>query len=150
MTLDTNTELAARSEANAIYSAFFMEGLRDNDYEATLSVAESLGMGAIELVAGLVPYSLFADRLIVSSLKASEGLTPSGVFPYEVCSVFGKWYGEHVLSKRSLPGETTCKDWLKAKTLEFFRSTTDRKVLEKIEAAIEEIWPFGGAARAQA
>lgn len=103
----------------ATYAAFFMEGLRDSgDYHELL---DTWGHGCVELVQEMTSHSAYLGSLVDAVEKAFEdSLDFPGVFEYEVCSPFGKWFAEIVRCTGATPTEGICRGQLREYVLQFF------------------------------
>lgn len=114
------------------YPAFLMEGLHDAGYTA---VIDAYGQGCIELVQELVAYTPYIKTLV----KAVEAVTPDhpGVFEYEVCSPFGRWFGQHILESGA-PNQPACRAWLAAEVVTFFSQYSTPAETEKIMFAVTQ------------
>ena len=117
----------------AIISAFFMEGLHDAGYDLAI---ERWGNGAFELVQELVGYAAFAEHL-VSAISVAGKFDFPGVYDYEVSSLFGKWFGLHIIEHGQAPHQTEAEGWLVQATRDFFLQgeSTDRGRIEAVIAA---------------
>jgi len=142
--IDVNTsteeQQALRTMAIAIYSAFFMEGLRDSDYAAVLA---RWGSGCVELVDEMIGYAPFLNDLVVAAeaVRCNE-LSHPGVLVYDVCSPFGHWFGQQVLERPdSCPTPADCNVWLKRETVAFFSQLEDPDVIAKIKLAVDAVLP---------
>ncbi len=119
----------------AVYAAFFMEGLRDQDYDA---VIQSWDQGCIELVSAVVAYTPLLRRLVDAAVKAhDDSVSFPGVFEYEVCSPFGMWIGGQVLERADMPTEQACREWLAAAVIDFFIQSGNAACVAAIRAAVD-------------
>ena len=60
-----------------------------------------------------------------------------GVFEYEVCSPFGKWFGDHVIQHLDSPAKEQCEEQLDKLMLEFFSQGMKQKEAEKLHAILQ-------------
>lgn len=98
----------------AMYAAFFMEGLRDQNYEQIL---EAWDNGCVELVAEVVAFAPVLVQLVHATARSNDH---PGVLPYEVCNPFGHWIGSHVIEHGAIPPKDECRTWLSRAVAEFF------------------------------
>ena len=118
----------------SVYAAFFMEGMRDRDYDA---VIRSWDQGCIELVSEIVVFARLLVRLVDAAVLAhNDSFGVPGVFAYEVCNPFGQWIADHVIDKSEMPSEQECAHWLATEVIAFFSQGEDAKHIAAITAAI--------------
>lgn len=98
----------------AMYAAFFMEGLRDQNYERILQAWDN---GCIELIAEVVAFAPVLVQLVHAAARSDDH---PGVLPYEVCNPFGHWIGGYVVEHGAMPDKDECKAWLTQAVAEFF------------------------------
>jgi hypothetical protein len=107
-----------RISATSTYSAFFMEGVFDQDYD---KVILTWGNGCIELVSEIVAYASHLHCLVGAAEKARNDSTNyPGVIEYEVCAPFGRWIGKYVIAHGTMPAKRDCYTWLASSVIEFF------------------------------
>lgn len=122
-----------------IYSAFFMEGLRDLNYDDVLA---SWDNGAVELVSELCSYATSLDHMVNAAIAArDDSVSFPGVLDYEVCAPFGQWFGKKVLEnpRGDTPSNVECIQFLQDAVTKFFQQgeSTDRQ--QNIARAVAEI-----------
>ena len=128
----------------ALYSAFFMEGFRDHDYDLLIKIH---GKGCVELVSQLTQFAPFVGRLVDAAVKArDESVSFPGVFEYEVCSSFGSWVAVSMIEQRRFPDVRACQDWLATVVIEFFCQMEDAEsvlAIVKAVTAAADVMPGG-------
>ena len=118
----------------SVYAAFFMEGMRDRDYDA---VIRSWDQGCIELVSEIVMFAWLLVRLVDAAVLArNDSFGFPGVLAYEVCNPFGQWIADHVIDKSEMPSEQECAHWLATEVIAFFSQGEDAKHIAAITAAV--------------
>ena len=118
----------------AMYSAFVMDGLHENDYDAVLSAWNG---GCVELVCGImdfVPYLVDGINAVASS--CGDDLEYPGVPEYEMAAPFGMWIAQMLKSSGSLPAPDACRAWLDNAIVEFFGKFQSAARVEQIKAAV--------------
>lgn len=108
-----------------VYAAFFMEGMRDIDYDKALEVWDR---GCTELVHEVCSYIDFMADAVDARIKSySHDISFPGVFEYEVCSPFGAFMIRHLLAEKDLPARKDAEAWL-MKAVDEFWSQGDQKL----------------------
>lgn len=116
----------------AVYAAFFMEGLHDAGYGM---VVESWGCGCVELVEEVCSYVEYVEQRAIQMCLALDHSFP-GVFEYEVCSPFGRWFGEHVIQHLDSPAKEQCEEQLDKLMLEFFSQGMKPEEITKLHTIL--------------
>ena len=143
MILTTNGGTNDNAIAVALHAAYFMEGIRDCDYDLVL---ETWNDGCIELVSKLVDYAPFLVSLIEIAVNAcANNLDFPGVLAYEVSSPFGNWIGEQIIETGEFPSDASCKKWLAAELIRFFGQNGDNAQTKAIAEAINRVVPLSCA-----
>lgn len=129
--------MSANTKNQCMYSAFFMEGLRDLDYQAVL---DTWGQGCLELVDQMTTQADLLDRLCTNVENAlGHSLSFPGIFEYEVCSEFGTWFGKYVINYKTTPSKQNAEAWLRDACYKFFTqgmTGPDDPDLERLRAAL--------------
>jgi hypothetical protein len=99
-----------------VIAAFFMEGLRELDYQKVL---DTWGCGCLELVYEMCQYAPLTEQL----LQAAGEKDFLGIFDYEVSAPFGEWFGKYILSTGGAPDKRAASVWLVTETYNFFTQT---------------------------
>lgn len=122
---------------HCVISAFMMEGLHGNRYDAVLAAWDQ---GCFELVSAMVEYAPYAERLVAAAMEVNDNDFP-GIFDYEVSAPFGKWFGDVVLLTKSEPSVEGCHCFLLNETIKFFtrgaHETVDAR--NKMQAVLEAV-----------
>lgn len=125
---------ATNSADTSLHAAFFMEGLRDRDYDAVLKAWDQ---GCLELVSAMIAYVPRLQRLIDAATSAREdSVSWPGVLTYEVSGPFGTWIADKVLETGAMPSEQECMQWLSVAVIEFFSQGEDQEHIRAITAAV--------------
>lgn len=131
-----------RTRAIALHAAYFMEGMRDRDYEQILKKWDK---GCIELVAELIEYAPFVVRLVETVEKSlGDTLNHPGVLEYEVSSIFGTWVAEHVVESGDFPPVEECYAWFRNEVIKFFSQGEDAAYQARVTAAVNRVFEGGG------
>ena len=113
--------------SQALYAAFFMEGMQETQFHDVLKAYEPHG-GALELVVEVVAYAVVLDRIVanhVAGLVAQYGHADfPGVLEYEVASEFGCYFATYVLDNCKAPSTEQASRWLQAEVYKFFARGT--------------------------
>lgn len=124
----------------SLYAAFFMEGIRDKNYD---DVLQSWDQGCIELVSEVIAYAPRLKRLVEAAVRArDDSVSFPGVFEYEVCNSFGAWIAEKILEHGDMPAASECMEWLAKAVIEFFSQCEDAEHIAAINAAVESAKSF--------
>lgn len=99
-------------------AAFVMEGLHDAGYQACVDAYPRPVLDLVDEVTSYVPY---IERLAEAAYAYldSENIGRPGVFPYEVTSPFGKWWGLYLIENREAPFESVVYTYLTQSVFEF-------------------------------
>lgn len=100
----------------AVTAAFFAAGLHDAGHDAVIN---AWNRGCLELVEAMCEHAEFATELM-AELENPEYGHP-GVYAYEVCSPFGRWFGAYVLEHLDAPTHEEARNWLRSAAVEFFK-----------------------------
>lgn len=121
----------------AMYAAFFVDGLRDENFAHACAVSES---GCIELVSNVVGYAPHLLKLVraVEAVRDNSAGYP-GVFEYEVANAFGRMITNYVITHKNLPIEDTCKAWLASEVIAFFSNGEKMTVNSDIQQAVATV-----------
>ena len=125
------------SHSELMYAAYFMEGLRDADYDKML---EAWDRGCIELVSQIVMYAPVVQQMVDAADKALDhDCSWPGVFDYEVCNPFGKWIADHILATKDMPSREACREWLAEAVIAFFNQSPNTDKRSEVEAAVRAV-----------
>lgn len=104
--------------AIAVYSAFFVVGLRDTEPAGRMG-ATSRGRGDVRSdIVRFAPYLFRLETAAVASLAGPDH--HHGVFEQDVCRLFGRWVGEAINEAGEMPVVQECEDWLVQRVLAYF------------------------------
>lgn len=107
-------------------TAFIRDGMNDNDADRYRQVLNAWGEGALELAQKAAGYAILAasvvrevDRVNVDAFIEFQICWP-GVYEYEVCEPFGKWFADHLVEKGDAPSLEESEKTLLGMVREFF------------------------------
>ena len=122
------------SENALLTGAFFMEGLHEAGYDEAIKAWDK---GCIEMVSELMSYVAFAEKLVTAVVPVLGNTSFPGVYEYEVCSPFGKRFGDHIIE---CGGNSPCRPeaewWLVHETESFFIQCAKPDEIVQIKAAM--------------
>lgn len=136
----------------ALAASFMAVGMADADKERTNAAADGVyqawGQGAVELHSTLVEYAELSEA-IWNILEATDPDSAPGVWAYEVCEPFGKWFAERILGGNApLPEQArneliaiACKFWAREKPGDFSVMYTLFRHVEIMLAKTEKTAP---------
>ncbi len=121
------------SNNSLLTGAFFMEGLHEAGYDEAINAWDK---GCIEMVSEMMSYVEFAEKLVHAVRPVIKDSFP-GVYEYEVCSPFGKRFGNHIIE---CGGNSPCRPeaewWLVRETELFFIQCAKPDEILQIKSAI--------------
>lgn len=104
--------------AIAVYSAFFVVGLRDTERRGRRCAVSRGRAGAPSDIVCFATYLFRLETAAVASLADPDH--HDGVFEQDVCRPFGRWVGETINKTGEMPVVQDCKDWLVQRVLAYF------------------------------
>lgn len=123
--------LKSKIIAIAMHASFFAEGLRACG-KGLSEISEDFG--AVDLVAEIAVHAEYLEELAELATSV-PGIEYPGVIDYEVSDFFGQWFATQTMANGHVPSFNTCREWLKAETLQFFSQGASKEEAEKLEAA---------------